>query len=275
MVSRASVRASAASRSSTSWKCGESAASSGKRRSSDWQKAWIVPMRMPPGRSSTRANSARARWRQVRRGVDCQRAQCVVQPCVVQRYPSAEGALQPHRHLRRGGLGEGQALDAFGFFAREHQPQQAVGQQLGLARPGRCRDERRHGGVGRRQLLAVGAVARSRTPPPLEGGGWGEGSVGATLRPTPPPTPSLEGRGSLGFPELIPPLPPLPIPPRGPTARSRRSAARGPDAAATDSSDPAGRRRRSARPGCLGAAATAAAIAAASPLNSERASPGS
>ena len=60
MVSRASVSASSASRSSTSWKCGDSAASNGKRRSSDWQNAWMVPIRMPPGRSSTVANNARA-----------------------------------------------------------------------------------------------------------------------------------------------------------------------------------------------------------------------
>jgi hypothetical protein len=60
MVSRASVSASSASRSSTRRNCGDSDASSGKRRSSDWQKAWIVPMRMPPGRSSTCANRARA-----------------------------------------------------------------------------------------------------------------------------------------------------------------------------------------------------------------------
>ena len=55
------VRASA---SSTRRKCGEIAASSGNRRSSDWQKAWMVPMRMPPGRSSTWANSARAAARE-------------------------------------------------------------------------------------------------------------------------------------------------------------------------------------------------------------------
>ena len=35
-------------------------------RSNDWQKAWIVPMRMPPGRSSTWANSERAAVRVAR-----------------------------------------------------------------------------------------------------------------------------------------------------------------------------------------------------------------
>ena len=44
-----------------------------------------------------------------------------------------------------------------------------------------------------------GAVRRA-TPPPLAGGGWGEGSVGGTAtapaRPLPPPTPSRKGRGS-------------------------------------------------------------------------------
>ena len=44
-------------------------ASSGKRRSSDWQKAWMVSMCMPPGASSTRANSRRARSDGVGSGV--------------------------------------------------------------------------------------------------------------------------------------------------------------------------------------------------------------
>ncbi len=59
-ASSASRRAASACASSISRKCGEICASSGNRRSSDWQKAWMVPTRIPPGRSSTRANKALA-----------------------------------------------------------------------------------------------------------------------------------------------------------------------------------------------------------------------
>ena len=96
--------------------------------------------------------------------------------------PAAEGPLQPQRHFRRGRLGEGQALDAVGAHPGEHQPQQPVGQQLGLARPGRGPDERGGDRVRGSQLRPVGAVARGEghgvghsSPPPLEGGRWGEG----------------------------------------------------------------------------------------------------
>ncbi len=59
--SRAAERSSAESRSSISAKWGATRASSGKRRSRLWQKAWIVAMRRPPGWSSTCANRPRAR----------------------------------------------------------------------------------------------------------------------------------------------------------------------------------------------------------------------
>src|SRR5580658_7361984 len=36
---------------------------------------------------------------------------------------------------------------------------------------------------------------RKGTPPPLVGGGWGEGLVGGSHRPTPPPTPLPHGEG--------------------------------------------------------------------------------
>ena len=182
----------------------------------------------------------------------------------------AEGALQPHRHLRGGGLGEGEALDALGLFPGEHQAQQAVGQQLGLARAGRGGDERRHRGVGRRQLLAVGAFAgghRGSASAPLRGRGRGalrEGGVrgqphGSSKR-LPPLPPAPQGEGSLDLvPRSVePPSCPSscflsrggPLGTRGPTARSRRTAARGRGAAGTGSSGPAGRTRRSARRGC-------------------------
>ncbi len=52
---------SAASRSSSTRAWGAMPASSGKRPSSDWQKAWMVWIFMPPGASRTRAKSRRAR----------------------------------------------------------------------------------------------------------------------------------------------------------------------------------------------------------------------
>ena len=40
-----------------------------------------------------------------------------------------------------------------------------------------------------------------KAPPPLEGGGWGEGSVGGSHRPTPPPNPLPQGEGEPALPE--------------------------------------------------------------------------
>ncbi len=77
---------------------------------------------------------------------------------VVQHHPLAQHLLQPQRHFGRRRLGEGQAQNAAGLGAGQHQPQQPVDQQLGLAGPGRGRDERRHAGVGR-LLLPGGGVA--------------------------------------------------------------------------------------------------------------------
>src|ERR1700704_1290895 len=61
MLSAPSVSVSAALRSSITANSGGTPASSGKRRSNDWQKAWIVAILAPPGISSTRTNSWRAR----------------------------------------------------------------------------------------------------------------------------------------------------------------------------------------------------------------------
>ena len=62
-ASPTSAKASAASRSSITEKCGATPASSGKRPSSDWQKAWMVSTFSPPGVSRTAGNSERARCR--------------------------------------------------------------------------------------------------------------------------------------------------------------------------------------------------------------------
>ena len=121
---------------------------------------------MPPGRSSTLANSARAARQASSVGSTCRRISSSASVCRRQGDPAPQRALQAQRHLRRRGLGEGQALDAFRRRAGQHQPQQPVGQQLGLARPGRGGDERRNRRIRRRQLLAVGALARGGFTPP-------------------------------------------------------------------------------------------------------------
>ena len=58
--SRARAETSRAATSSSTVKPGETPASSGKRRSSFSQKAWMVVILMPPGVSRARANRARA-----------------------------------------------------------------------------------------------------------------------------------------------------------------------------------------------------------------------
>ena len=80
---------------------------------------------------------------------------------VVERHPFAEPALQPHRHLRGGGLGEGEALDALGRRAGEHEAEQAIGQELRLPRPRGGGDEGGDLGVGGAALLGFGARARA------------------------------------------------------------------------------------------------------------------
>ncbi len=39
------------------------------------------------------------------------------------------------------------------------------------------------------------APGNKQTPPPLEAGGWGEGCVGSSHQPTPPPNPLAQGEG--------------------------------------------------------------------------------
>jgi hypothetical protein len=43
--------------------------------------------------------------------------------------------------------------------------------------------------------MKPGRPGVEKTPPPLEGGGWGEGLAGANLRSTPPPNPLPQGEG--------------------------------------------------------------------------------
>ena len=110
-------------------------------------------------------------------GFHLQAAEFLVERRVRQRHPAPEGPLQPQRHLRGGGLGEGQALDALRLRAREHQPQQPVGQQLRLPRPGRGRHEGRDAGIRRIQLCPIRPHPRRRLSLPPRGGGPGWGGV--------------------------------------------------------------------------------------------------
>src|SRR5580658_8405928 len=52
-------------------------------------------------------------------------------------------------------------------------------------------------GSSRGSLLRRYAPSKKHreTPPPLVGGGWGEGLVGGLYRPTPPPNPLPQGEG--------------------------------------------------------------------------------
>ncbi len=94
-------------------------------------------------------------------GGDGEVGQVGVEGRVGQGDPCAEGVLQADRHFGRGGLGEGEALDALrrDGWVGEHQAQQAVGQQLGLAGAGRGGDERRRRGVCGAALFGIGTGA--------------------------------------------------------------------------------------------------------------------
>ena len=73
--------------------------------------------------------------------------------------PAAEPVLQAQRHLGGGVAGEGEAEDAARIDAREHEAEQPVGQELGLARTGGGGDEGGNGRVRGRLLVAAGAHA--------------------------------------------------------------------------------------------------------------------
>ena len=142
------------SRSSITAKCGGTPASSGKRRSSDWQKAWMVTILTPPGASSTRANSRRARAMSVLRRRRGRSARAAPRRSRARRHIAQRRAVRrrgsPSRPPRR--LGEGQAQDARRVGAVEQQAQHPVGQHLGLAGAGGGATQTERAGLERAAL---------------------------------------------------------------------------------------------------------------------------
>ena len=117
--------------------------------------------------------------------LDVEGAEFGGQKGVVEGDPFAEGILEAHGHLGGSGLGEGEALDAFGLGAGQHEAEQAIGEELGLAGTRRGGDERGDRRVGGLELFDVGS-----------GAGGGSIELGFVWwRPLPLP-PSRKGRGS-------------------------------------------------------------------------------
>ena len=238
IFSRASVSASSASMSSTMRKCGDSAASSGKRRSSDWQKAWIVPMRMPPGRSSTRANSARALASVCSDGT--------TRSAFSSRASAASSSVthMPRIFCSRTAISAAAALVKVRHWMRSGAAPPSIRRSrrsvssLVLPDPA---DAPTKADTDGSEASSCSALARSRAPSPRP--------LPQGERHTPLPLPLREGRGGRGpvTGPLIRPHPrPPPTRPPGRAVRSPRIAARTRAAAATDSSGPARHMRRSA-----------------------------
>ena len=88
--------------------------------------------------------------------------------------PFAQALEQAVLHLHRGGLGIGQAQDAFGADPLQQKPRDAVGQHAGLARPGIGRKpDRGGGGCG----VDLGAACLVHASPPWPKGMIRGGSV--------------------------------------------------------------------------------------------------
>ena len=169
--------------SSITRKWGGTPASSGKRLSRAWQKAWIVWMRMPPGTSRQVANRVRARASSARSGaLPMTLAQVPAQRGVVHQGPLAEPGRDPVDHLRRGGLGEGQAQDAGRRGAVQQQPQHAPGQHMGLARAGAGADPGRDIRFRGSGLGARGGPSGIAPRPGLRGAAHGSASASAHSR---------------------------------------------------------------------------------------------
>ena len=164
-----------ASPSSSTSKPGATPASSGKRLSSAWQKAWMVRMLMPPGASSTRANRRRATTRSLGfgRAVD-QLGDLLVERR--RRRPCAQRPSWPASRLRisaAAALVKVRQRMRSGLTPIEQQARHAVGQHLGLAGAGIGLDPGRMAGRrraplrvgGERQRIESGVERRSFVVP--------------------------------------------------------------------------------------------------------------
>ena len=159
--SPASISVSRALRSSRTANSVGTPASSGKRRNSVWQKAWIVAILMPPGVSRTRAKSCRARAIVASLGhAPGQLLQGLGECPRPQGRPIGQLLVQPVCHLGGSSAGEGQAQDAGGIGPVEHQPQQAVDQHPRLAGSGRGGDPDGSPRAGGLALRGVGIAER-------------------------------------------------------------------------------------------------------------------
>ncbi len=88
-----------------------------------------------------------------------QRLQVLRELSVAIDRPFRQALEQPVGHFGSGRAREGEAEDARGIAAAQHQRQHAVGQNLGLAGAGRCRDPDRRGTVGGVALCSGGVGA--------------------------------------------------------------------------------------------------------------------
>ncbi len=193
-ASAASTSASPALRSSSTANSGGTPASSGKRRSSDWQKAWIVAILVPPGDVEHAREQLAGPGDVVFVGNAAgQLDQLLRQRAGRHRRPVGEPLVDPVRHLGGGGAGEGQAQDARRIGAVEHQ-RAAAGRSAPWSC--RCRPRRRPRpipgpqraalrGLGRRDSSAArhAALIRSPRPPPGLGEPFEMGVIGIARRP--------------------------------------------------------------------------------------------
>jgi hypothetical protein len=122
---------------------------------------WIL---RPPGVSSAVANSRRATHQLVRLGLAAlELGNSLCQRGIVEPDPLAKRAEDPVGHLRRGGLGVGQAEDRGGTGTAQQEPDDPAGQHMGLAGAGIGGDPGREC-RRRREVLAQRGIGNDVMP---------------------------------------------------------------------------------------------------------------